>query len=131
MDLYTLKNKNLDLVELKPFEKEKEIQELVENNTELLFGVEFISTEFSIYSQNKNFRIDSLCFDNESNSFVIIEYKKGDSYSVIDQGYSYLSTMLNNKDSFIIEYCKRKKVKSDRYSGANKRVHRPNKIHHK
>ena len=113
MDLYTLKNKNLDLVELKPFEKEKEIQELVENNTELLFGVEFISTEFSIYSQNKNFRIDSLCFDNESNSFVIIEYKKGDSYSVIDQGYSYLSTMLNNKDSFIIEYCKRKKVLVD------------------
>ena len=51
MDLYTLKNKNLDLVELKPFEKEKEIQELVENNTELLFGLEFISTEFSIYLQ--------------------------------------------------------------------------------
>ena len=113
MDLYSIKNKTLDSVELKSFEKEQEIQELVESNTDLLFGVEFISTEFSIYSQNKNFRIDSLCFDNESNSFVIIEYKKGDSYSVIDQGYSYLSTMLNNKDSFIIEYCKRKKVLVD------------------
>lgn len=113
MDVYSIKGDRLNSVELKSFDKEKEIQDLVENNTDLLFGIEFISSEFSIYSQNKNFRIDSLCFDNESNSFVIIEYKKGDSYSVIDQGYSYMSTMLNNKDSFIIEYCKRKKILVD------------------
>ena len=42
--------------------------------------------------------------DQLHNSFVIIEYKKGSSYSVIDQGYSYLSTMLNNKSDFILEY---------------------------
>ena len=50
------------------------------------------------------FRLDTLCFDNETNSFVIVEYKKGSSYSVIDQGYSYLSVMLNNKSDFILEY---------------------------
>ena len=33
-----------------------------------------------------------------------IEYKKGNSYSVIDQGYSYLSILLNNKADFILEY---------------------------
>jgi hypothetical protein len=32
------------------------------------------------------------------------EYKKGRSESVIDQGYSYLSTMLNHKADFILEY---------------------------
>ena len=48
-----------------------------------------------------------MCFNNETNSFVIIEYKKGNSYSVIDQGYSYLSLMLNNKSEFIIEYNER------------------------
>ena len=52
----------------------------------------------------KNFRIDTLCYDKSNKSFVIIEYKKGKSYSVIDQGYSYLSLMLNNKSDFILEY---------------------------
>jgi len=50
------------------------------------------------------FRLDSLCYDNETNSFVVIEYKRGSSYSVIDQGYSYMSVMLNNKSDFILEY---------------------------
>ena len=41
--------------------------------------------------------------DSLNDSFVIVEYKKGSSYSVIDQGYSYLSTMLNNKSDFVLE----------------------------
>jgi predicted transport protein len=109
MNLYSIKKNTIDSVGLNPFKKEREIQELVEKNTETLFDVEFVCSEFKI----GEFRIDTLCFDNESNSFVIIEYKKGSSYSVIDQGYSYLSKMLNNKDSFILEYCKRKKVSVD------------------
>jgi hypothetical protein len=109
MDLYSIEGNKLNTVELKSFQKEREIQDLIEKNTETLFGIEFISSEFRI----NEFRIDTLCFDNESNSFVIIEYKKGSSYSVIDQGYSYLSKMLNNKDSFILEYCRKKKVSVD------------------
>jgi predicted transport protein len=109
MDVYSIKGNKLNTVELNPFKNEREIQDLVEKNTETLFGIEFISSEFRI----NEFRIDTLCFDNESNSFVIIEYKKGSSYSVIDQGYSYLSKMLNNKDSFILEYCRKKKVSVD------------------
>ncbi|MCM8756840.1 MAG: hypothetical protein NC817_02240 [Candidatus Omnitrophica bacterium] len=35
---------------------------------------------------------------------MIIEYKKDRSFSVIDQGYAYLSLMLNNKADFILEY---------------------------
>ena len=35
---------------------------------------------------------------------MIIEYKRGHSYSVVDQGYTYLSLMLNNKAEFILEY---------------------------
>jgi predicted transport protein len=37
-------------------------------------------------------------------SFVIIEYKRDKNFSVIDQGYAYLSLMLNNKADFILEY---------------------------
>ena len=100
MDLYKLNKSQLESIDKKSFDLEKDIQSLVESNTESLFNLDFISTEFTI----GQFRIDSLCFDNETKSFVIIEYKKGSSYSVIDQGYSYLSVMLNNKSDFILEY---------------------------
>lgn len=82
------------------FTLEKEIQLLVENNLEVLFNLQLVKSEFSI----GNFRFDTLCYDEENNCFVILEYKKGSSYSVIDQGYSYLSIMLNNKAEFILEY---------------------------
>jgi hypothetical protein len=83
---------------LKPFKLEKDIQSLVEKNTEIFFELEFIYSELTV----GNYRIDSLCFDNENNSFVIIEYKKGNSYSVIDQGYTYLQLLLNNKSDFLL-----------------------------
>ena len=100
MDLYKIKRNTLEPIEKEPFKLEKEIQSVVESNIETLFGIEFVKSEFSL----GGFRLDSICFDNETNSFVIIEYKKGSSYSVIDQGYSYLSLMLNNKSDFILEY---------------------------
>jgi len=100
MDLYKLKDSKLKSVETKDFRLEKDIQNIVESNTEDLFNLQLVKSEFTI----QNYRIDSLCFDQESNSFVIIEYKKGSSYSVIDQGFSYLSTMLNNKSDFVLEY---------------------------
>jgi hypothetical protein len=48
------------------------MQKLTENNLDSIFGLEFIATEFQLY----NLRIDTLAFDNETNSFVIIEYKR-------------------------------------------------------
>jgi predicted transport protein len=111
MKLYSLKNKSLKLVRSQPFGLEKEIQELVELNVEEVFGLEFVKSEMSI----GGFRLDTLCFDKENNSFKIIEYKKGSSYSVIDQGYTYLSLLLNNKSDFILEYneVKGKSLKRD------------------
>ena len=103
MKVFKTKDKGVEYVEIHPFKLEKEIQELVEKNTETFFNLEFVRSEFPI----GEFRIDTLCFNNETNSFVLIEYKKGNSYSVIDQGYSYLSLMLNNKSEFIIEYNER------------------------
>ncbi|MDC1180353.1 hypothetical protein OAT55_03800 [Flavobacteriaceae bacterium] len=98
MEVFNLKNDKVEGVELKPFKLEKDIQSLVEKNTEIFFELEFIYSELTV----GNYRIDSLCFDNENNSFVIIEYKKGNSYSVIDQGYTYLQLLLNNKSDFLL-----------------------------
>ena len=65
-----------------------------------IFGLEFIRSEFSL----NNLRIDTLALDKDASSFVIIEYKRDKNFSVIDQGYAYLSLMLNNKADFILEY---------------------------
>ena len=100
MDLHKLKNGKLIAVKSDQFKLEKDIQNIVEENSQELFNLQLVKSEFSI----NNYRLDTLCFDQENNSFVIIEYKKGSSYSVVDQGFSYLSTMLNNKSDFILEY---------------------------
>ena len=100
MQLFQNKNNTLSSIDTDSFKLEKDIQSLVEANLQTLFGLELVSSEFAV----DQFRLDSLAFDELNQAFVIIEYKKGDSYSVIDQGYSYLSVMLNNKADFILEY---------------------------
>lgn len=99
MALYRIE-KHLEYIKEKPFRLEKEIQELTENNLKTIFGLEFVKSEFAL----NNFRIDTLAFDKEANAFVIIEYKRDKNFSVIDQGYAYLSLMLNNKADFILEF---------------------------
>jgi predicted transport protein len=100
MKLFTTKGNKLVSIDTSQFKLEKEIQTLVESNLEELFGLEFVRSEFPV----KSFRIDSLGYDRENKSFVIIEYKRERNFSVIDQGYTYLSLMLNNKSDFILEY---------------------------
>ena len=101
MDLYKVtKDQVLEPIQISKFDLERDIQRVVEKNTQELFSLQFVKSEFSV----QGYRIDSLCFDQEARSFVIIEYKNTQSYSVIDQGFTYLSTMLNNKSDFVLEY---------------------------
>lgn len=99
MALYKIKN-NLEYIKEKPFKLEKEIQNLTEQNLKTILGYDMVKSEFAL----NNFRIDTLAFDREAKSFVIIEYKRDKNFSVIDQGYAYLSLMLNNKADFILEF---------------------------
>jgi hypothetical protein len=98
MKLFDVKSTKATEVEQIPFKLEKDIQSLIEPNVETFFGVKFIKTEFTV----DKYRIDTLAFNEENNAFVIIEYKKGNSYSVIDQGYTYLQLLLNNKSDFLL-----------------------------
>ena len=100
MKLFSIENNKVKSLSTNPFEFEKDIQKLVEQNLEELFHLQFVKSEFSI----KNFRIDTLAFNKETKTFVIIEYKKERNFSVIDQGYTYMSLMFNNKSDFILEY---------------------------
>ncbi|MBU0668044.1 hypothetical protein KJ951_01115 [Patescibacteria group bacterium] len=110
----------LKLVKEQKIPLEKDLQKLTEENLENIFGLKFISSEFTI----QNFRIDTLAFDGENKSFVIIEYKRDRSFSVIDQGYSYLALMLNNKADFILEYNEKMKdnLKRDAVDWSQSRV---------
>ncbi len=92
MKLFTIHNEKLKSISSSDFKLEKDIQNLVENNLEELFHLYVVKSELTI----KNFRVDTLCFDKENNSFVVIEYKKDRNFSVIDQGYTYMSLHLNN-----------------------------------
>ena len=84
----------------KLFDTEREMHNLIENNLEELFGLKFVAREFA---PQGDFRIDTVAFDSDQKSFVIIEYKKGTNWSVIDQGFSYLSLLLDRKADFVLE----------------------------
>lgn len=104
MPVFNLKMDGLGQVKEMPFKLEREIQNLVEKNLGMLLGLEFVKSEFTISGTVQQLRIDTLAFDLKNKAFVIIEYKQDKSFSVVDQGYAYLSVMLNNKADFILEY---------------------------
>lgn len=97
--LYKIAN-GFEALKETPFKKERELQDVFEANLPQIMGLTFVKSEFTI----KNKRIDTLAFDQESKAFVIIEYKRVRNSSVVDQGFTYLSLMLQNKADFILEY---------------------------
>jgi predicted transport protein len=112
MKIYSLsKDDALNPIKERSFKNEAEIQKICDKNLKELFNLNFIKSQFAI----KNFRIDTLAFDEITKSFVIIEYKNNENFSVIDQGYAYLSLILNNKSDCILAYneSKNKIIKRD------------------
>lgn len=103
MPFYSIKNKKLVPIKESPVQVlEKDVQNLTEQNLDELFELEFLDTEVPI----SNFRIDTLAFDPETKSFVIVEFKRDRSFSVSDQGLTYLSLLLNHKADFVLKYNK-------------------------
>lgn len=104
--------------------KERDLQKLVEQNLEEVFGLEFVSGASNKQFILKNREIDTLAFDPQTNSFVILEFKKDKSFSIIDQGYTYLSLLLNNKADFVLHYneMKNQNLKKDDIDWSQSRV---------
>ena len=100
MILYNNSSSKLNQVKEEPFKLEREIQYIFESNLQEVMGLELVKSEFTI----KNKRIDTLAFDKQTNAFIIIEYKRDKNYSVVDQGFTYLSLMLENKADFVLTY---------------------------
>ena len=100
MALYINQTGKLKEVKEKPFKLEKDIQKVFEENLSAIMGLVLVKSEFTI----KNKRIDTLAYDPQACAFIIIEYKRDKNISVVDQGFTYLSLMLENKADFIVEY---------------------------
>jgi predicted transport protein len=100
MALYTNHTGKLKEVKERPFKLEKDIQKVFEDNLSVIMGLVLVKSEFTI----KNKRIDTLAYDSQAGAFIIIEYKRDKNISVVDQGFTYLSLMLENKADFIVEY---------------------------
>lgn len=100
MPIFKFNNGQLNIIKKISFKLEKDIQNVTEDNLQSILNLQMVKSEFTL----NNLRIDTLAYDNENNCFIIIEYKRDKNFSVIDQGYAYLSLMLNNKADFILEY---------------------------
>ena len=100
--------KNGKLLKQSEFKLEKEIQTFVENHIPDILGeeYEFVCTEFAV----GDFRIDSLAFNKETKSFIIIENKKVENKSLVDQGLTYLKLLMERKADFILKYNEVKKT---------------------
>ncbi|MEG2600617.1 MAG: DUF5655 domain-containing protein [Bacilli bacterium] len=92
--------KNNKTINENDFVNEKELQTYFEKKLEMILNYKFIETEFTV----GDFRIDTLAFDDETNSFRIIEYKNVRNASLVDQGYTYLKLLLERKADFVLKY---------------------------
>lgn len=77
---------------------ERSLQLVVERNMDTLFGVRFLSSEYSTGVRHGG-RIDSLGLD-ENSSPVIFEYKRATNENVINQGLFYLDWLLDHRAEF-------------------------------
>lgn len=77
---------------------EKSLQNLIEANALAMLGVRLLRSEYSTGSTHGG-RIDSLGMD-ENGSPVIIEYKRSQNDSVINQGLFYLDWLMDHRAEF-------------------------------
>src|SRR5690606_1418568 len=77
---------------------EKELQNHIEANMDILIGVRLLGSEYSTGKTYKG-RIDSLGLD-ENGCPVIVEYKRHSNENVINQGLFYLDWLLDHQAEF-------------------------------
>lgn len=99
MPIFNIKNKKLTEIKSKTFPTERELQELIDNNLGEIFGLKFIKREFG----GQGLSIDTIAYDPQTRSPVLIEYKKDTFQGIIDQGMAYLHWLLNHKGDYLIE----------------------------
>lgn len=78
------------------FDSELILQRITQDNLQI-FDLKFVATECQYHSK----RFDTLAFDENTNSFTIIEYKNKIDFEVLIQCEDYYNLLLENKDVYI------------------------------
>ena len=97
---YKIKDQKAMKISRKEIKLEKELQCLIENNLTELFGITFLSSEYSTGEKHGG-RMDTLGID-ENNSPVILEYKRNQNQNIINQALYYLDWLIDHKGDFEI-----------------------------
>lgn len=92
------KSQKIRVVPRSEFKKEKELQTLLEENLEEVFGCKFIASEFRTGIAHAG-RIDTLALS-EDNNPVIIEYKKVQDSNLVTQALYYLDWIKDHRGDF-------------------------------
>ena len=101
MPLYLIKENNSVMqVKPSPYNKERDLQKLFEENLEELLGVRFIASEFTTGDRQRG-RIDTLGLDKDGYP-TIIEFKKSNKENIINQGLFYLDWLVDHRGDFTI-----------------------------
>lgn len=108
--IFELTNDKLKAIKQEDFKLEKDVQDIVDKNMTELLGIQFLTSQFPVDS----YILDSVAYNKESNSFVIIEYKKVKCEHMVEQGIAYVVTMLNKRSEFVLLY--------NKVTGDNKQV---------
>lgn len=95
--IFKLDGAKLREISKSDFGSEKELHILVAKNLDEIFGLEFIKSEVAL----EDVRFDILAYDQQAQSFVVIELKNVVNLSVIDQGIAYLSVLIDRKADII------------------------------
>ncbi len=96
MALFSISNGSTKKISSVKIGLEKDVQKLFEKNLEEILNITFLASE---YSTSFGGRIDTLGMDHNG-APVIIEYKRSQNDSVINQGLSYLRWLLDHKADF-------------------------------
>ncbi len=91
MPLYLGKN----TLKEQPFDTEKKLQQLFEENIEQLLGLQLIKSEYSAIEGRK---LDTLAYDDHKKTFVVIEYKKDKDKDACIQLQNYIRLIRNTKN---------------------------------
>lgn len=98
LSLYNIKdNKAFGKEQIKKV-KERQIQDIIEQNMEQMFTTRLVASEYTITGG----RMDSIGLD-DNNSPVIFEYKQGQNDNVINQGLYYLDWLMDHKGDFTLD----------------------------
>lgn len=100
MPIFQIEDQILSSISQANFDREKELQALIEENLEPVFNCTFVASEFSTGSVHAG-RIDTLALSEECHP-VIIEYKKVKSSELINQSLFYLYWLQDHQGDFEI-----------------------------